>query len=122
MCAISVAAARFQRLIVIDAATTLGPLVGGAPVARRDGLAGFTRRATRGARGRGGGGRRGTFGDRLDDLRLRRPGVPRSRRCGALCRSAAAGGGGGGFGGPARTLDGGPAAGGARGGRKGVCP
>jgi hypothetical protein len=83
----SVAAVRFPRLIVIDAAATLGALVRGAPFGRRDGLAGFACRRTGAATrlvGRhrrllalpGPAGPTGTLSDRLDDLGLRRPGVP----------------------------------------------
>jgi hypothetical protein len=83
---ISVAAVRFPRLIVIiDAAATLGAIVRGAPVGRRDGLAGFARRRAGAATRLGGRHRRllalagptGALGDRLDDLGVRRPGVPR---------------------------------------------
>src|SRR6476659_7592839 len=125
---VSVADMGLSRLIVVVAAATLWPLVGGAPVGRWHGLAGFaSRRPARAATRRLGGwrlfalpgrpgrpGPTGALGDRLDDLGLRRPGVPRSRRCGALGRFGAAGGACGrlaGLGGPGRTLDGVPATG-----------
>jgi hypothetical protein len=84
---ISVAAPRFPRLKIIDAAATLGPLVRGAPVGRRDGLAGFARRRARSPSRLSGRHRRllalsgragptGTLGNGFDDLSVRRPGVP----------------------------------------------
>ena len=91
-----VGAVRFERLEAVEPAVPLGPLVGGSAITRRrrlrgsraDDATGPTTRLGRWHRrvGRpaGGTGSTGTLGDRLDDLGLRRAGVPRPRRLGAL--------------------------------------
>src|SRR5690242_14483847 len=112
---VSVARMGFSRLIVVIAATTLGPLGAAAPVGWGHRLAGFARRRAWPTARRLAGwrllalpwcaGPSRALDDRLDDLGLRRPGMPGPRRGGAFGRPGSAAAARGGLAGAARTLD-----------------